>query len=160
MVGVVVLQGVEHIPALGGQCGEGVTIHIAAGSIGGAVGAVTAHREHCCIQPGQRRSRCKGKLLIPSAEALARQVDDRLAACDVGHLFSLPRVGPDDGAKEAACLPGFTAELIGQQDGLISQLPAGFSGSGAQLSDAAGDLRGDVVQSFRRFLCQQRLRLF
>lgn len=84
------MQGVEHIPALGGQCGEGVTIHIAAGSIRGAVGAVTAHREHRCIPPGQRRNRCKGKLLIPSAEALAGQVDDRLAACDVGQLFPCP----------------------------------------------------------------------
>ena len=160
MVGVVVLQGVEHIPALGGQCGEGVTIHIAAGSIRGAVGAVTAHREHCCIQPLQRRSRCKGKLLIPSAETLAGQVDDRLAACDVGQLFSLPRVGPDDGAKEAARLPGFTAELVGQQDGLIAKLPAGGSGSGAKLPHTASDLGRHIVQHLGRFLRQKNFCLF
>jgi len=60
-------------------------------------------------------------------------VDDRLAACDVGQLFSLPRVSPDDGAKEAARLPGFTAELVGQQDGLIAKLPAGGSGGGVDV---------------------------
>ena len=69
-------------------------------------------------------------------------------------------MGAGDGTQKAACLLGFATEPVGEEDGLISQLPAGFSGSSAQLSDAAGDMSGHVVKGFRRFLCQQRLRLF
>ena len=87
-------------------------------------------------------------------------MDDRLAACDVGQLFSLPRVGPDDGAKEAARLPGFTAELVGQQDGLIAKLPAGGSGGGAKLPHTASDLGRHIVQHLGRFLRQKNFCLF
>ena len=87
-------------------------------------------------------------------------MDDRLAACDVGQLFSLPRVGPDDGAKEAARLPGFTAELVGQQDGLIAKLPAGGSGGGAKLPHTAGDPGRHVVQHLGSFLRQKSFCLF
>ena len=130
VVGIVVLQSGISAPAPGLQCGKGIPIHIAAGGIGGAVCAVAAHREHRRVQPGNGRRSRKGQLLISSAKPFARQVNDGLAACDVGQLFSLLRVGPDDGAKEAARLLGFTAELVGQQDGLIAKLPAGGSGGG------------------------------
>ena len=65
VVGVVILQGIVDVPARCGQRGKGSTVHIAASGIGGAVGAVAAHREHTAVfQPGQRRSRRKGQLLI------------------------------------------------------------------------------------------------
>ena len=84
----------------------------------------------------------------------------RFPARDKGQLFPLPRMGAGDGTQKAACLPRLAAEPVGEEDGLIAQFPAGFSGSGAQLPHTAGDLRGHVVKDFRRFQCQQRLRLF
>ena len=154
------LQGVKHVPAFCSQRSKGLAVHIAACSISGAIGAVAAHREHCCVPPCNGGSCRKGQFLIPPAEALAGQVDDRLTACDKGQLFPVPRVGADDGAKKAARFPGLTAKLIGQQDGLIAQFPAGIGRSGAQFPHTAGDPGGHVVQRFGRFLLQQRLCLF
>ena len=154
------MQGVEHVPALCRQCGGGVAVHIATSGIGGAVGAIAAHGEHCGVLSRQRRSCGQCKLLIAASQTLAGQVHHGFPACDKGQLFALLRMGAGDRPQKTACLLCFATELVGEEDGLIAQLPAGFSGSGAQLSDAAGDLRGDVVQNFRRFLCQQRLRLF
>ena len=107
---------------------------------------------------GQCRGCGQRQLLIASAQPFAGQVHHGFPARDKGQLFSLSRMGAGDGTQKAACLPRLAAEPVGEEDRLIAQLPAGFSGRG--LSDAAGDLRGHVVKGFRRFLRQQRLRLF
>ena len=130
VVGIVVLQGIEHVPALFCQSGGGVAVHIAASGIGGTVGAVTAHGEHCGVLSRQRRSCGQSELLIAAPLTLAGQVYHRLTACNKCQLFALPGVGASDGPQKAACFLGFTAELVGEEDGLVAQLPAGFGGSG------------------------------
>ena len=64
-----------------------LTVHIAACGIGGAVRAVAADRKDTAVfQTGKSRCGGQSKLLIPSAQAFAGQVDDRLTACDIGQL--------------------------------------------------------------------------
>ena len=155
VVGIVVLQSSVSAPAPGLQRGKGIPIHIAAGGIGGAVCAIAAHREYRRVQPGNGRRNRKGQLLISSAKPFSGQVNDGLAARDVGQLFPLPCLGADNGAKEAACFPCFAAELVGQENRFISQIPAGAGRGTAKLPHAAGDPGGHIVQRFGRFLRQQ-----
>ena len=93
--------------------------------------------------------------MISSAKPFSGQVNDGLAARDVGQLFPLPCLGADNGAKKAACFPCFAAELVGQENRFISQIPAGAGRGTAKLPHAAGDPGGHIVQRFGRFLRQQ-----
>ena len=159
MVGIVVLQHIVHLQLVLRQCRGRAAVHIAARSIGWAVGAIAAHRKDRCIQPGDHWCCSKGQLLIAPAQTCSGQMDDRLTACKKGQLFSLPRVGAGYGTKEAASLPRFTAEPVGQDHRLIAQLPAGVGCCAAQLPHAAGDLRGNTAQHLWSLLCQQSLGL-
>ena len=120
VVGIVIGEGQEHVHPC---CTESIlrlTIHIAACGIGGAVRAVAADRKDTAVfQTGKSRCGGQSKLLIPSAQAFAGQVDDRLTACDIGQLPAMSGMGAGDRAKETARFPGFTAELVGQDDRLM-----------------------------------------
>ena len=151
------MQGVEHISARRSQRSGSIAVRIATSGIGRAVGAITAHREHCRVLSGQRRSSGQSQLLIASAQPFAGQVHHRFPACDKGQLFPLPRMGAGDGPQKAARLPRLAAEPVGEEQRCIAQLPAGFGSGGAQLPHTAGDLGRHVVKGFRRFLRQQRL---
>ena len=158
MVGVVVGEGAVHVPPGNAKGGFRLAVHIAAGGIGGAVGAVAAHREHTAVfQPGQRRSRRKGQLLVAPAQALAGQVHHGLAACNVSQLPASARMGADHRTKEAARLPRLAAEPVGEKHRLIPQRTAGRSGCRAQLPHTAGDAGGHVGQSLGGLLPQQLL---
>ncbi len=85
VVGIVVLQGVEHVPTRCCQCCGGVAVHIAAGGIGGAVGAVTAHGEHCGVLSRQRRGCGQRQFLIASAQPFAGQVHHGFPPRDKGN---------------------------------------------------------------------------
>ena len=52
----------------------------AAGRVRGTVGAVRADGGHHSFQSCQSFRRCQRQFLIPSAQAVARQMDHRLAA--------------------------------------------------------------------------------
>ena len=157
VVGIVVLQSSVSAPAPGLQRGKGIPIHIAAGGIGGAVCAIAAHREHRRVQPGNGRRSRKGQLLISSAKPFSGQVNDGLAARDVGQLFPLPCLGADNGAEKAACFPCFAAELVGQENRFISQIPAGTGRGTAKLPHAAG-IRVVTLSSVLGVSCASRAR--
>ena len=71
-----------------------VLVDKAAGCVGRPVCPIRAKRaDSRILRPPQPRCGRKRQLLIPPAEAPAGQVDDRLAACDIGQLFPVPRVG-------------------------------------------------------------------
>ena len=106
------MEDVEDIQAIFGQCLCRFAVYIAAGGIGRAVGSVTADREDRRVQPGDPRNCGKCKLLIPSAQTLTGQVDDRLTTGDKGQLPVLSGMCPDDGSEEASGFPCLTAELI------------------------------------------------
>lgn len=107
VVGVVVGKGKEHIHPCRMKDVFSLTVHIAACGIGGAVRAVAADRKDTAVfQTGKSRCGGQSKLLIPSAQAFAGQVDDRLTACDIGQLPAMSGMGAGDRAKETARFPG------------------------------------------------------
>ena len=155
MVGIVALQHLEHIQPLCSKSGGGLSVHIAAGCIGGTIGAIAAYGEHRCIQPGNAGGSGKSQLLIPSAQTLTGQVDHRFTACKKGKFPALPCMAFQDACQKAACLPCLAAELVREHDRLIAQSAALLCSGSAQLPDAAGDAGGDVVQRLGGLLLQQ-----
>ena len=145
-------EHVRDIQSVGRQRGGGIAVYIAPGGVGGAVGAVTAHRENTALQPRNARGGGKRQLLIPPAQPCAGQVDDGLAACQKGKRLFRRGMRLQDAGQKASGLPGLTAEPVRQQQGLVAQGAALGRGGSAELPHAAGDAGGHVVQSLGRFL--------
>ena len=141
MIGVVVPQHIEYgDPALR-QRRAGFAINIAAGGIGGAVRSVAAHGEdrrtgNVC----NAGSRSKRQFLISPSEAVPGQVYDSFTACDKRERSVGLKVAFENTCKEAARLPRLAAELIGQDDGIISELLRSGSSGGTQLTHRAVDV--------------------
>ena len=154
MVGVVVLQSVEHIPARWRSVRR------------------RCRRPHSRLQHrwGRRCRRCPPRTPPrparpapepPPAQApdcvrpgpLPGQVHHRLAARDKGQRLALPRVGSGDGAKEAARLPGLAAEPVGQQRRAHSPASRQASAAAAHSSRTLPVIRVVTLSScFGRFL--------
>ena len=127
MIGVVILQHRIDCESLGQKLPAGVPVRIAAGGIGRAVRSVAADREN--RRPGQSSNAGgggQGDFLIPAAEPVSGEFNNSFTAGDKGQGFAVRCMGLQNGGEEAAGLPGLTAELISQQNGLMAEIAAGF----------------------------------
>ena len=78
MIGIVVLEDSVDTDSLSLQRTGSLVIHITAGGIGGTVGTVGTNAEDSCTgDPVDALCRSQSQLLIPSALAMAGQMDDR-----------------------------------------------------------------------------------
>ena len=141
------MQGVKQVPARRSQRSGSIAVRIAAGGIGRAVGAVTAHRKHCRVLSGQCRGCGQRQFLIAPAQPFAVQV--QIQETSVAHDTHTGQIG----TAAHQVLEKTPPELAGDiyRNGVV------LTGGGAQLPHTAGDLGRHVVKGFRRFLRQQRL---
>ena len=121
MVGIVVSQDIVDQDTPDPERGSGVAIGVAAGSIGGTVGAVTAHAEYGGVGNAvNAHGRGQGKLLIAAALAFSGELNDGFTASQEGQLFAAAGMGLQNGGQEAAGFLCLAAQLICQQDGLVT----------------------------------------
>ena len=101
MVGIVIRQHFGNGQAMLCQLFCGVSVRIAAGGIGGTVGAVAAHADDASTGDSREASGgSQSNLLIPSAQSLAYQMDNGFTACKVSKFFAVTGMGAENISKE------------------------------------------------------------
>ena len=122
-------------------------VHIAAGRVRRAVGAVAADgKDSRVCHPGNALAGGERKLLVAAAEAAAGQTDNGLPARDKGKGSAAALMAFEDRGQKASRLARLAAKPVGQHDGFIAPLPRGGGRGGAQRADRAVQMGLDIVQ--------------
>ena len=153
MIGVVVLQNSSELDALGFQRPGAAAVNVSPRRVRRAVRAVGADGEHTDLfQTPDTVCGGKRKLLVPPAEAMAREAHNSLAARDIGELFAVPGVTARDVREENTGVARGAGEPIRQQDRAIAQLPADPIRGSAELPHAARHDALHIIERLRGLL--------